>query len=157
MNKQFWITAILMALSLALGQAHASDTQVNKNEVPKAVLEAFEKAYPNAKDVEFEKETSNGKSVYEVEFKENDREREVLFDADGVILQIEESLDVKSLPEPIAKAISQAYPNATIEDAEKITKPDGTIIVYEVEIKNDGKKLELELDANGKILKAEQD
>lgn len=157
MNKQFWITVILMALSLAFGQAKASGTEVNKNEIPKAVLEAFQKTYPNAKEVEFEKETSKGKTVYEAEFKESDREYEVLFDADGVILQIEETLDVKSLPEPIAQAISKAYPKATIEDAEKITKPDGTFIVYEVEIKNEGKKLELELDANGKILKAEQD
>ena len=154
---QFWITTILTTFLIAFGQANASEKELSKQQVPKAVLEAFEKAYPNAKDVEFEKETIEGKAVYEVEFKENDREYEILYDSTGVILQIEEALDVKALPESIVQAISKAYPKATIEDAEKVMKPDGTVTVYEVEIKMEGKKLELELDASGKILKSEQD
>ena len=157
MKTQFWITTTLIAFLIAFGQAHASEEEVSKHQVPKAVLEAFEKAYPNAKEVEFEKEMIEGKAVYEVDYKENGREYEILYDSDGVILQMEETLDVKALPEPIAQAISKAYPKATIEDAEKVMKPDGTVIVYEVEIKTEGKKLELELDATGKILKTEQD
>jgi uncharacterized membrane protein YkoI len=36
-------------------------------------------------------------------------------------------------------------------------KPDGTITGYEVEIKSEGKELELELDSSGKILKTERE
>lgn len=157
MKTQFWITAVLVTLLIAFSQANASEEDVSKHQVPKAILEAFEKAYPNAQEVEFEKKIVAGKAVYEVEYTENGREYEILYDSDGVILQMEETLDVKALPEPIVQAISKAYPKATIEDAEKVMKPDGTVIVYEVEIKAEGKKLELELDANGKILKTEQD
>ena len=157
MKTQFWITTILTTFLIAFGLANASAKEVSKHEVPKAVLEAFEKAYPNAKEVEFEKEIFEGKAAYEVEYKENGREYEILYNSDGVILQIEETLDVKALPEPIIQAISKAYPKATIEDAERVIKPDGTVTVYEVEIKTGGKKLELELDANGKILKTEED
>jgi len=157
MKMQFWITPILTALLITLGQAHASEKEVSKDQVPKAVLEAFEKAYPNAKDVEFEQGMIEGKAVFEVEYKENDREFEVLYDSDGVILQKEESIDVKALPEPVVQSISKAYPNATIEEAEKIMKPDGTVTSYEVEIKSEGKKLELVVDSYGKILKTKQD
>ena len=157
MKTQFLITTIAIILLIVFGQANADEKEVSKQQVPKTVLEAFEKAYPNAKEIEFEKEIIDGKAVYEVEFKENDREYEVLYDSDGVIVQIEETLDAKALPESIVQAISKAYPKATIEDAEKVMKPDGTVIAYEVEIKSEGKKLELELDANGKILKTEQD
>lgn len=157
MKTQFWITVVLVTLLVAFGQANASEEDVSKHQVPKAILEAFEKAHPNAQEVEFEKKMVGGKTAYEVEYMENGREYEILYDSDGVILQIEETLDVKALPEPIAQAISKAYPKATIEDAEKVMKSDGTVIVYEVEIKAEGKKLELELDANGKILKTEQD
>lgn len=157
MKIQFWITVVLVTLLVAFGQANASEEDVSKHQVPKAILEAFEKAHPNAQEVEFEKKMVGGKTAYEVEYMENGREYEILYDSDGVILQIEETLDVKALPEPIAQAISKAYPKATIEDAEKVMKPDGTVVVYEVEIKAEGKKLELELDANGKILKTEQD
>lgn len=157
MKTQFWITTTLITFLIVFSQANANEKEMSKHQVPKAVLEAFEKAYPNAKEVEFEKEMIEGKAVYEVDYKENGREYEILYDSDGVILQMEETLDVKALPEPIAQAISKAYPKATIEDAEKVMKPDGTVIVYEVEIKMEGKKLELELDASGKILKIEQD
>ena len=157
MKTQFWITTILITFLIALGQVHASEKEVSKHQVPKAVLEAFEKAYPNAKEVEFEQEMIEGKAVYEVEYKENGREYEILYDSNGTVLQIEETLDVKALPAPIIQAITKAYPQATIEDAERVMKPDGTVTVYEVEIKTEGKKLELELDANGKILKTEQD
>ena len=157
MKTQFCITTILVTFLIAFGQANASETELTKQQVPKAILDAFEKAHPNAQEVEFEKEMVEGKAVYEVEYKENGREYEILYDSDGVILQMEETLDVKALPEPIVQAISKAYPKATIEDAEKVMKPDGTVIAYEVEIKTEGKKLELELDADGKILKTEQD
>lgn len=157
MKTQFLITMVLVTLFIALGQANANGKEISKQQVPKKVLEAFEKAYPNAKEVEFEEEMIDGKAVFEVEYKENGREYEILYDSDGMILQIEETLDVMALPEPIVQAISKAYPKATIEDAEKVMKPDGTVTIYEVEIKTEGKKLELELDANGKILKAEED
>lgn len=157
MKAQFWITTILTIFLIAFGLANANAKEVSKHQVPKAVLEAFEKAYPNAEEIEFEKEMVEGKAVYEVEYKENGKEFEITYDADGVILQIEETLDVKALPEPIIQAISKAYPKATIEDAERVINPDGTVAAYEVEIKTEGKKLELELDANGKILKTEQD
>ena len=157
MKTQFWITTILTTFLIAFGLANTSAKEVSKHEVPKAVLEAFEKAYPNAKEVEFEKEIFEGKAAYEVEYKENGREYEILYNSDGVILQIEETLDVKALPEPIIQAISKAYPKATIEDAERVIKSDGTVTVYEIEIKTEGKKLELELDSNGKILKTEKD
>ncbi|PXW91163.1 putative PepSY-like beta-lactamase-inhibitor [Nitrosomonas sp. Nm84] len=157
MKTQFWITTISIIFLIAFGPANASEKKVSQHQVPKAVLEAFEKAYPNAKEVEFEKGMIEGKAIYEVEYKENGREYEITYDSAGVILQIEETLDVKTLPEPIIQAITKAYPQATIEDAERVIKPDGTVTVYEVEIKTEGKKLELELDANGKILKIEQD
>ena len=45
----------------------------------------------------------------------------------------------------------------SIKEAEKLMKPDGTVTGYEVEIKADGKKIELELDVSGSILKTENE
>ncbi|MDO8333669.1 MAG: PepSY-like domain-containing protein [Nitrosomonas sp.] len=156
MKTQFLITAILFTFLIASGQVNASE-EVGKHQVPKTVLEAFDKAYPNAKEVEFEKEMIEGKAVYEVEYKENGKEYEILYDSDGAILQKEETIDVKSLPEGVVQAIFQAHPKATIEEAKKVMKHDGTVTGYEVEIKTEGKELELELDTYGKILKTEQE
>ena len=155
MRKQY--TAILISSLLAFGQTIASEEEMNKYKVPKAVLQAFEKAYPNAEEVEFEEEKNDAKVVYEVEFKESGREYEVLFDSNGQILQTEEALDVKALPEPIIQAIFKEYPEAIIEDAEKITSSSNESSIYEINIITKGKKLELEMDFNGKILGVDQD
>ncbi|MBX3616828.1 PepSY domain-containing protein [Nitrosomonas sp.] len=157
MKTQFSFVALLVVVLLTFNSVNAAEEKVSKDQVPKAVLEAFEKAYPNAKEVEFEKEMIEGKAAYEVEYKENGKEYEILYDSEGVVLQKEEAIDVKTLPEPVVQAITKAYPEATIKEAEKVMAPDGTITGYEVEIKTEGKELELELDTFGKILKTEQD
>lgn len=157
MKTQYVITAALAALPMILGQANAGEKGLSKNQVPKAVINAFEKAYPNAKGLEFEEETFEGKAVYELEYKENGMEYEFLYSADGVLLQKEEEIDGKSLPEPVAQAIKKAYPKAEIKEVEKLMKPDGTVIGYEVDINAAGKKIELELDVSGNILKTENE
>lgn len=157
MKTQYVITAVLVALPMILGQANAGEKELSKNQVPKAVINAFEKAYPNAKELKFEEETFEGKAAYEVEYKENGKEYEALYRADGTLLQKEEEIDGKSLPEPVAEAIKKAHPNAEIKEAEKLMKPDGTVTGYEVEIKAAGKEIELELDVSGKILKTENE
>lgn len=159
MKAQIWIITVSVLIFSALGHATAGQEEENNDQVPKAVIEAFERAYPNANTeaVEFEKEMIGDRTVYEVEFEENDRDHEILFDADGVILRREETIDVKLLPEPIIKAITSSYPQVFIKEAEMLRGPDGTITGYEVEIRTAGKKLELELDAHGRILEAEED
>ncbi len=147
----------MATIFIALGQVNAGEKEENRDQASKVVLEVFEKAYPNAKEVEFEKDMIGDKTIYEVEYKENNREYKILFDSDGVILRKEEAIDAELLPEPIVQAISNAYPQVFIEEVEMVLGPDGTVTGYEVEIKTEEKKLEIELDAYGKILEAEQD
>ena len=157
MKTQYLITAAFAALLTVTGQTNAAEQELSKNEVPKAVLEAFEKSNPNATKVEYEKEMFEGKAAYEVEVKGNGKEYEFLYSAEGVLLQKEEEIDVNALPEPVVKAIQKAHPKAKIKEVEKLMKPDGTLTGYEVEIKMAKKEIELELDVNGKILKTEKE
>lgn len=156
MKTQILMTTALAA-SVVLGQANAEEKELSKHQVPKAVLEAFEKAYPTAKRVEFEQEMFEGQVAYEVEYKENGKEYEVLYSADGSVLQKEETIETHALPELVRQAVMKAHPKAKVKEAEKVMKPDGTITGYEVEIKSEGQELELELDTSGKILKTERD
>jgi uncharacterized membrane protein YkoI len=155
MKNQYLMIATFGVL-LVFGQANADEDKLSKDQMPKAVVSAFEKGYPNAKDVKFEKETFEGKMVYEVEYKENGKEYDILYSEDGTLVQKEEEIDVSSLPEPVTQAANKKYPQGKIEEAEKLMKPDGTVAGYEVEIEMDNKKVELELDVNGNILKTEE-
>lgn len=157
MKIQYIMTTALGALFVVLGQANAGEKELSKKQVPKAVIAAFEKTNPNAKGLEFEEEMFEGKAAYEVEYKENGMEKESLYSVDGTLLQKEEEIDGKSLPEPVALAIKKAYPKAEIKEVEKLMKPDSTLIGYEVEIKVASKEIELELDVSGNILKTENE
>jgi hypothetical protein len=157
MKTQHLMTAVLGTLLVALSQANADEDDLSRDQVPKAVIAAFEKAYPNAKDVKFEKETFEGKAAFEIEYKDNGKEHDLIYSDDGTLLQKEDEIDSKSLPESITQAINKKYPQAEIKEAEKLTKPDGTAAGYEVEIEAADKKVELELDINGNILKTEDD
>ena len=157
MKSQYIMSVVLIASPMIFGQANASEKELKKDQVPKAVISAFEKAFPNAKELEFEEELFEGKTAYEVEYKRDGKEYEFLYSTEGVLIQKEEDIDVKTLPDPVIQAILKAHPKAEIKEAEKLIKPDGTVTGYEVGIKVAGKELELELDVNGKILKTENE
>lgn len=52
-------------------------------DVPASVKTSFSAKYPGATDVEWEKESENGKILYEAECKFNGKEVKVKFDANG--------------------------------------------------------------------------
>lgn len=79
-------------------------------DVPKAVHEAFQKTYPNAKSVKYSQQQRDGKSLYEIEFKDQGREREVLYDADATLVQTEEEIKARELPEAVLQESSRPIP-----------------------------------------------
>lgn len=58
-----------------------------------------------------------------MEHEESDREYELLYDADGFLLQKEEEIDSKALPDPVIQAVTSAYPKGKVKEAEKIMNP----------------------------------
>ena len=67
----------------------------------------------------------------------------------------EEEVPVKDLPKAVVAAVKALYPNGTITEAEKDTE-DGKV-VYEIEVTSAGKEIDIELTADGKVLKIECD
>lgn len=119
---------------------------VDKTEVPQAILEAFNKKYPKATDVEWEKDDLN----YEVEFELEKVEYEVTFSEDGTWLETETEITAKDLPEKVASAFKAAYPKAKIKGVEKVETPK--ISFYEIEYKKGLKKREAFFDKDGNVL-----
>jgi uncharacterized membrane protein YkoI len=129
---------------------------LTEHELPLAVLESFNEAFPHAADVAFEEESNEeGETVYAVEFTNQGVETEASYSADGTLLKLEEEIQPSELPEAVTEAIMQAYPDAIILEAEKIVAADGSISGYEVEIEDDDVELEIHLDPNGLILNTE--
>lgn len=144
----------LLAIS---GYADAGKKEISKSQVPREVIAAFEKTFPNARDVTFEEEMFRGKIAYEVEYKENGKKYASIYDREGMLVQKEEEINVANLPEPVIETIKKAHPTAKIENAEKLTEPDATLTGYEIEIQEYGKKskIKIELDSDGNVMPME--
>ncbi|TAJ47394.1 MAG: hypothetical protein EPO58_15975 [Chitinophagaceae bacterium] len=115
---------------------------------PDAAKTAFNKAYPAATKVKWEKEDGN----YEVSFTLNGKEASAIYDGKGVLMESEQEMKASELPGVILAYMKEHYKGVTVKGAAKITKANGSVN-YEAAIK--GK--DALFDANGKFLKEVKD
>jgi len=147
----FTVVAIFLTAAFAVAE---DDTAMKKSDLPQAVLKAFEKSYPQAEATEYGKKIVNGQTRYEIETKVGEVEKDFVYLPDGTLLQIEEDMPVKSLPEVIVKSVKKAYPEGEIDEADKITRGDK--IEYEIVVEVDEIDYELLISSDGKILSSVQ-
>ena len=141
MKQVILITACIFAI------ATAGISQ--KVDVPPSVTKAFGDKFPTATNVKWEKEN---KTELEINFKMNNSDVSANFKLDGSWVETETTIPTSALPAAINSAITKKYPNATFERTEKIEKPGGKVL-YEANIKVNGKKKELELNEDGSFVK----
>jgi uncharacterized membrane protein YkoI len=140
------------------GEKKDEEKGLTQAQVPKPVLEAVTKKYPNAKLKKFEQENEEGKSIYEVELVSASKE-EVSVDVSpqGKILAEETTIKASALPGPIKATLqSSKYKTWKIAKAERVIhdeKPDAP--EYEVVVQSKKEKFEVVLDKDGKITKEE--
>lgn len=142
---------LVIIVSLITFSSVSTYASINKTVVPQSVIDAFNKKYPKAIDVEWEKDKLN----YEVEFELGDIEYEATFNEDGTWLETETEISEKDLPEKIASAFKAAYPKVKIKGIEKVETPKSTF--YEIEYKKGMKKKEAFFDSEGKQLQIDED
>ena len=80
--KSIAIITIVSSLCFA-SCSHEEEFTIKDSEVPKDVMAAFKAKYPNAQVKEWEAQKSDGKFVFECEFKDGDKEKEVHITPDG--------------------------------------------------------------------------
>jgi uncharacterized membrane protein YkoI len=133
--------------------------KVAPDKLPKAVADAIKARFPNGEITSAEKETEDGKVVYDIELKMGGLKYEMDLYEDGTVIEVEK--EVKPVPEKIAKAIDAKYPKAEIEDVMEVNKVKGkeeTPIHYEVTIKTAaGKKMEVLVSLDGTSVKTEEE
>ena len=112
--------------------------------VPAVVKEKFSAMYPKVSTVKWDQEDNN----YEAEFKSDDIETSVLFDATGKVLETEVAVDPKTLPEATLVYCKDSLGGEKIKEAAKITDAGG-VVTYEAEIG----KVDYIFDANGEFVK----
>ena len=120
------------------------------NDLPAAVKDAFAKSYPNGKIIGAGKEYEKGKTTYEVESMDGTTRRDLIYNPDGTVVEIEEVIDVKTLPEAVTAALTKQFKKFEVKGAEKLTR--GETMEYELVIKVGKKQYEVSTDAQGTVL-----
>ena len=145
------VALVTMAISLLAISAVAQEKKITAKDVPAAVISAFKAAYPNATISGYAREKEKGKVFYEIESREGTLHRDILYNSDGTVAEVEESIAATDLPSEVQEAFRKQYPRAVITLAERTTIGDR--ITYEVTGKVGRKKVSREFDPSGKVLK----
>ncbi|MCK4660286.1 MAG: PepSY-like domain-containing protein [Phycisphaerae bacterium] len=138
------------------------EEKVSLDQVPPAVKATILKEAAGAEITEIERETKNGKTVYEAEFLRDGREIEVKVGPDGTLLgrkvehegDDEDDITVDQIPGPARKALQQLAGGAKLLKAER--EKEHGVLVYEAEWSVSGVKHEAAVTADGTLLETEQ-
>jgi hypothetical protein len=142
------IAGSMMSLSAA-----AQESKVAAKDVPAAVIAAFKSSYPTATIKGYAREKEHGKTFYEIESKDGDTGRDILYHPDGSVAEVEETIAATDLPAAAQELIHSKYPGYVVSKAEKTTEKtaQGDKVGYEVIAKHGTKRVSLEFDGDGKL------
>ena len=150
--SSFAFCLMLSALFLAVPNSlRAGEKKIPKKQLPESVLASFKAAYPKSRIKGQSMETEKGKTFYEIESVDGKTRRDLLFTADGKIVEVEEALDLKSISDDMKSAIAREFPKGKVTKAEKVTQDSSA--VYEFHVKVGKSTKEITLDGSGKVLK----
>jgi hypothetical protein len=139
----------------AEGKVLEVEQEIELKDVPALVTEAALKAVAGFKAEDATKGLEGDVAFFALEGKADGKKIAVKLAADGKVLEIEQSVNVKDVPEAVQAAAANAVKGIAIKKAVKVT--EGTVIVYELTGKAGDKSCDLKVSAEGKVLGVEQE
>lgn len=137
---------MITVLAFLMNAIHSQD--LKPSDVPANVKSALIKKYPEAKNVNWEKEKQNYEANWGGKSKEDNS---VQLTPAGDFIEIVKAMPVNQLPKAITTYIKSNYKGMKIAEAGKVTDAQGKK-TYEVEVN----RKDLIFDENGNFIKAEK-
>ena len=126
----------------------AQETKVEMKNLPQAVRKTVQEQTRNATLRGLSKEVEHGETFYEAETTVEGKSRDVLINASGAVVEVEEATTLSAIPEPARKAFEQrAGISGKILRVESVTR--GSSVSYEAVIQKGGRKSEFAVNADG--------
>ncbi|HOD51509.1 MAG TPA: PepSY-like domain-containing protein [Candidatus Hydrogenedentes bacterium] len=159
----------LMVIALVAGVVAISgalaEEEVALDQLPPAARAMIQQHAEQGQIVEIEKETEDGRVVYEAEIVVNGKETEIQVSANGELLETETEVEDKDaedeasiswgrLPKAVQEAFTKAIPAIRIDRVTRETE-DG-VVVYEAEYTVEGTPREAEVLEDGQILETSE-
>lgn len=127
---------------------------VSMDQVPQKVKDTLVQyaALTDVKQVELGED--DDQKVYEFDIEQGTHKFEVSITPKGKYWGTEEDMELNAMPEPVQKALKDRAAGGKITEGEKAVDKDQHV-TYEAEVEKDGKKFEVTVSPEGKILDEE--
>ncbi len=129
-------------------QAQNSEKKILMKKLPAAVQQTVREQSKGATIKGFAAEKKAGKTFYEVEMNVSGHTKDLLIDANGTVVEIEEEVALATLPASVKAGLEREAGKSKILKVESITK-NATIVYYEAEIRRRGKAAEIKVGPDG--------
>jgi uncharacterized membrane protein YkoI len=157
-------TAVFITLILSLFFSGASLAQQKSNkaapkeesgklqvkDLPQAVQKTVQEQTKGATIVGISSEKEGGKTVYEIETKANGHSRDMLIDSTGKLTELEEQVEIDSLPPAVQAEVRKSLGQAKLDRIESVTR-SGVFAGYDAVVERGGKKVEVSMGPDGKV------
>ncbi len=161
--KTYLLHLTTACVVLAVGGLRAQADKIPPAQAPAAVVKAINEQTKTRGEPakEIERETKDGKTIYEVEFTREGLNRRVKFNEDGTLVQEDRGFaDVttapalNALPAPVQKTLEEQRAGRVLADVDKETSDGQT--VYEVEFKEKGPNSRIHIAADGSLVASKE-
>jgi uncharacterized membrane protein YkoI len=151
-TRTIGVTLIAILFTAAAG---AQEKHINRSDLPAAVERTVAAESRGAAIRGFSEEKENGQAYYEAEMMVNGHSKDVLMDANGAIVEIEEQVATDSLPAAVKNGLQARAGKGKVIKVESITKHE-KLVAYEAKVMTDGRKSEVQVGPDGKPLDHEE-
>jgi hypothetical protein len=145
-------TTILVSVLVA-GQEQ--EKKIKRTDLPPAVENAVVAESQGATIRGFSQERENGKTFYEAELMVRGHSKDVLMDANGKVVEVEEETPIESLPPAVRQGLQTRAGTGTLIKVETLTK-SGRLVAYEAKVLTNEKRSEVQVGPDGKPLAHEE-
>lgn len=146
--------AVVASLFLTL-PALTQEKRIKRSDLPPAVEKAVAAQSQGATIRGFSEEKEHGQAFYEAELVVNGHSKDVLMDADGVVVEVEEQVALDSVSPVVRDGLQAKAGNGKLVKVESLTKK-GKLVAYEAQVVTDGKRSEVQVGPDGKPLNHEE-
>jgi len=146
------ISAVAVLMSTA---AVAQEKKIKRSDLPPAVEKTVAAQSADATIKGFSTENEKGQIFYEAEMVVNGHSKDILIDANGAIVEVEEEVAMDALPTDVKAGLQAKAGDGKLVKVETLTKKD-KLVAYEAQVTKGGKKSEVQVGPDGKPLDHEE-
>jgi len=155
MKLNHTMTIAVVASLFAAGTALSQEKKIKRADLPRAVEKTVAAQSQGGTIKGFSQEKEKGQTFYEAEMIVSGHSKDILMDANGAIVEVEEQVEFEKLPAEVKAGLTSKAGKGTIKKVESITKHD-KLVAYEAQVTSGGKRSEVQVGPDGKPLDHEE-